>query len=139
MGCTIKDVDSRPALYALPLGPGQHSTEIRTSAPDVRYRLKATYVNQTATEWAVNENGQTYGVANEQGSPDLVAVIATTGKQGYAYPADLNVQPDFKSPEEALAWQEAHQGETFSVPVYDADGKTVIGEFIIGDGTRGDP
>jgi RNA polymerase sigma-70 factor (ECF subfamily) len=138
MGCGADDIDARGG-NTTPLKPGQHSTAIRTSGPEVRYRLKATYVNQSVTEWAVNENGQTFGVANENGSPDLIAVSATNGKPGYAYPADMEVHPDFTSPAEALAWQEAHQGETISVPVYESDGKTVIGEFTIGGGSPGNP
>lgn len=139
MGCSSEDIGSPPALYTTPLKPGQHSTEIRTSDPEVRYRLKATYVKQTATEWAVNENGQTYGVVNDTGSPDLIAVIATNGKSGYAYRADMDVQPAFKTPADALAWQETHQGNSFSLPVYASDGQTIIGEFIIGGGSPGNP
>jgi hypothetical protein len=135
MGCGADDIESWPALYTMPLQPGQHSTEIRTSAPDVRYRLKATYVNQTPTEWAVNENGDTYGVENEQGAPDLMSVFATNGKVGYAYTEELNEangsSVEFTSPAEALAWQDARRGKSFSVPVYESDGETVIGEFVI--------
>jgi hypothetical protein len=135
MGCGADDIDSWPALYTMPLKPGQHSIEIRTSAPKVRYRLTATYVNQTPTEWAVNENGDTYGVENEQGAPDLVSVFATNGKVGYAYTEELNEangsSAEFTSPAEALAWQDARRGKSFSVPVYESDGETVIGEFVI--------
>jgi hypothetical protein len=34
--------------------------------------------------------------------------------------------------QEAPDWQEARRGKSFSVPVYDVDGKTVVGEFVIG-------
>ncbi|TDK24098.1 peptidase M56 family protein [Arthrobacter crusticola] len=135
MGCGADHIESWPALYTMPLKPGQHSTEIRTSAPEVRFRLKATYVNQTPTKWAVNENGDTYGVENEQGAPDLMSVFATKGKVGYAYTEELNkangTSAEFTSPAEALAWQDARRGKSFSVPVYESDGETVIGEFVI--------
>jgi hypothetical protein len=31
-----------------------------------------------------------------------------------------------------LSWQEANQGKKRVIPLYEADGKTTIGEFIIG-------
>jgi hypothetical protein len=57
--------------FTIALKPGKHSTEIRTSAPEVRYRLRATYVNRTPTESAVNENGDTYGAPSDRGEPDM--------------------------------------------------------------------
>jgi hypothetical protein len=38
----------------------------------------------------------------------------------------------FTSPADALAWQETRKGKTYSVPVYESDGTTTIGEFVIG-------
>jgi hypothetical protein len=37
----------------------------------------------------------------------------------------------FKSPEEALAWQEVRLGKDFAIPVYDVSGMAVVGEFVI--------
>lgn len=62
-------------------------------------------------------------------TPGLIAVIATNGTRGYVYRTELEdadgtaAMKTFKSPEEALAWQEARRGKTFSVPVYDSTGK----------------
>jgi hypothetical protein len=67
----------------------------------------------------------------------MVAVIATNGTKGYVYRTQLEDADGtapiktFKSPEEALAWQEARLGKDFVVPVYDVTGKTVVGEFVI--------
>ncbi len=136
MGCGADDIDARGG-NTIALKPGQHSTEIRTSDPEVRYRLKATYVNQTPTEWAVNENGDTYGAVNDKGEPDLLAVIATNGKPGYAYAEELDeasgvtAAEKFTSTEDARIWQESRYGKSFPVPVYESDGETVIGEFVI--------
>ncbi len=64
--------------------------------------------------------------------------MATNGEEGYVYRQDLEdadgttAMKSFKSPEDALAWQEAHAGEVVSIPVYEADGKTNIGEFEVG-------
>jgi hypothetical protein len=136
--CTTVDVGTPQAWTGttFPLAPGQESVTIRTG-PETRWQLTAKYVNQETTDWGQNARGDTYGVGNANGMPDLIAVIATNGRSGYAYRTDLEeangtaASKTFKSPEEALAWQEARRGETFSVPVYEANGETIIGEFVI--------
>lgn len=124
------------AMTSLPLEPGKQTTEIRTDDGDVQYRAKVTYVNHTLTDWAVNENGETYGgIKNDGSQPDLQAVFATNGRMGYVYTTELDEaggSRNFTSPEEALAWQESMKGKTATVPVYEFDGITVIGEFVAG-------
>ena len=63
--------------------------------------------------------------------PDLVAAVATNGREGYVYAKDLE-SPTPSSPVEAARWQEEHTGDVDSIPVYLADGETVIGEFRLG-------
>ena len=87
-----------------------------TADPGTEWTVTAQYGASSATEWAVNANGQTYGVPNSNGMPDLSAALATNGQQGYI----LN---------EELA---AFEGEGF-INVYNSDGTTVIGQFPIGD------
>jgi hypothetical protein len=88
-------------------------------------------------KYPVNEEGLTYGSLLDSNSPenepDLILVVATNGKEGYAKKSDLDVAhgPVFKSPAEALAWQEANADVDTVVPVYEKDGKTVIGEFVV--------
>jgi hypothetical protein len=137
--CDGAGIGTRSAVsgYTIPLTTGQHTITITTDSA-ARWTLTATYVNQTITDWATNEQGQSYGVENSKGSPDLVAVIATNGKTGYAFRTDLddadgtNAAETFKSPEDAIAWQKARQGMTFRVPVYESDGTTLVGEFVVG-------
>ncbi|WP_073077589.1 hypothetical protein [Sporobacter termitidis] len=85
--------------------------------------------------YQVNSNGQTYGSALTADfvgkEPDLVAVVCADGTKGYAYAKDLK-GPDFKSPEEALAYEKNNPSVT--VPVYEADGKTVVGQFVLAYG-----
>ncbi|GAB12888.1 peptidase M56 family protein [Arthrobacter globiformis NBRC 12137] len=125
--------------YTLPLTPGLNSVTIKADSGS-RWRLSAKYVNSETTDWAVNADGNSYGAENEKGTPDLTAVIATNGVPGYVYTSELEdatgtaAIKTFKTREEALAWQEARRGKTFSVPVYDSTGKTVVGEFVISDG-----
>lgn len=122
--------------YTIPLTPGEENITITTS-PDASWKLTAQYVNTEITDWAVNGEGDTYGAQNETGSPDMIAVIATNGTTGYVYRTELEdadgtaAIKTFKSPAEALAWQEARKGKNTSIPVYDSTGKTVVGEFII--------
>jgi hypothetical protein len=122
--------------YTIPLTPGEESITITTS-PEASWKLSAQYVNTKITDWAVNPDGDAYGGQNENGSPDMVAVMATNGTSGYVYRAQLEdadgtaAIKTFKSPAEALAWQEARLGKDFAIPVYDVTGKTVVGEFVI--------
>jgi len=135
MSCATGDLTDRfgTSSYTMALAAGQHTTSIRTS-DDARWTLTVTYVDRETTGWATNDSGQTYGVANDHGTPDLVAVIATDGTPGYALAADLAAAegPTFTSPADALAWQNTHHGDAASVPVYKSDGKTVVGEFRVG-------
>ena len=127
--CTDADAGLSVSNYTVTLSPGQHSVTIETSA-EARWSVVAAYVNRQVSPWAVNAHGETYGVENEQGTPDLVAVVATNGHGGYAYARDLESvhsrQP--ASPEEATRWQ----GSFVAVPVYESDGRTVVGEFQAG-------
>jgi len=86
------------------------------------------------TDWATNAKGDTYGIIKNDGSrPDLMYIAATNGLMGYAYMADLEgFQPT--SPEDALEWQREHGDESRTVPVYESDGETVIGEHVISPG-----
>jgi hypothetical protein len=137
--CSAADAGTRGGWsgYLVKLAPGQHSVTFTTD-PGNRWQVTAKYVNWEVTDWAVNADGNTYGMENENGSPDMIAVMATNGKRGYAYRTEMEeadgtaAMKTFKSPQDAVGWQEARRGKSFSVAVYDADGKTVIGEFVIG-------
>lgn len=88
-------------------------------------------------EYAKNARGFTYGSASQatapETEPDLISAAATNGKVGYVYKKSLDAASGtgFSSPEEALAWQAAHDGVTQTVGVYAVDGITVIGTFSI--------
>ncbi|MGM7775686.1 peptidase M56 family protein [Arthrobacter sp. KNU-44] len=136
--CAAPDVGTSASWsgYTIKLLPGQRSVTIKTD-PANSWRLTAKYIKREATGWGVNLGGNTFGAENQNGSPDLVAVMASNGQSGYAYKTDLDeadgtaAMKTFKSPEDALAWQEARRGKSFPVPVYESDGKTIIGEFVI--------
>ena len=100
------------------LADGATSFEVTTD-PGMSWTVTARYVHTETTDWGVNANGQTYGDANERGMPDLQAVMASNCEIGYAYMDDfMPHDPDELS---------------YSIPVYESDGETVIGEFWFGD------
>ena len=94
-----------------------------------------------------NQNGQTYGTMDGIGPesptmPDLIAVLGIKGKVGYVYVKDMDLEQP-KTPDEAIEYNKRietmakeaiESGEEFlwTIPVYDADGKTVIDSFGIG-------
>lgn len=82
--------------------------------------------------WPVNENGQTYGPdiynAPPGAHPDLMAAIGIDDTSGYVLYSDLE-GPLPRTPEEAV---KMNDDPPRYIPLYDKDGKTVIGTFIVG-------
>jgi hypothetical protein len=66
-------------------------------------------------------------VANDNGTPDLIAAIATNGKTGYVYARDL------EQPAPTTLQSGTPPGQTRTIPVYTSDGETEIGQFLIGN------
>lgn len=92
--------------------------------------------------FATNQNGLTYGSASDVATsdlePDLIAVVTTDGRDGYVYKEDLDEAsaPAF-SQDEALAKMRkkdslSPEDAMISIPAYDVDGTTIIGEFLVG-------
>ena len=97
----------------------------------------------------VNKNGQTYGsdmkIEDPKAAPDLISILASNGKEGYAYKEDLYALEYYITEEKALENSKI-QIEIFkkaakknpdvmivpwhSIPVYESDGKTIIGEYV---------
>ena len=76
-----------------------------------------------------NEAGQTYGMGGViYGDPELLLAIGEDDVQGYVKNTDL-IGDLPESPEEAL---ELNKIKSFRIPMYLQDGKTVIGEFVVG-------
>lgn len=79
-----------------------------------------------------NKDGQTYGSAlyaiSPETEPDLIVVKNADGIVGYVYQNAL-YEPDPKNPEEALAMQKLNEGKSRKIPMYESDGKTVLGSF----------
>lgn len=97
------------------------------------------YVNHIETAWGVNEAGETFGNHKEgAGEADLMSATATNGERGYIRKTELHfvdgttAMEGFTSLGDAGRWQEATAGKSYSIPVYESDGVTVIGEFAVG-------
>jgi hypothetical protein len=140
MGCAKSDLASRPfgcqTMAVEPLVAGQHSITIAASA-NVTWRLQAVYVKEVVTPWKTNALGETYGVPNGHGFPDLVAVSFDQGKKsGYAKWADLNC--DWNGPGSSPPAQGSDAAATnLAIPVYKSNGTTRIGTFVIGEQSPG--
>lgn len=85
-----------------------------------------------------NENGETYGTYIDKGNdeyeePDLMEVVGLNDIEGYVRKVDLYDEANQpNNPEEALAYMEKREKEgPRIIPVYEKDGKTVIGEYRI--------
>ena len=137
---TASDITSSANLttsYDFPLDATVSTLYLTPSALD--WVVTIQYVTQVPTDFGVNAHGQSYGVTGDpRGEPDLVAVGATNGRQGYVYRTELDAAngttaaEGFKTPEDAVKWQEAHSGDVRRLPVYESDGETQIGEFHVG-------
>ena len=103
------------------------------ASPQARWTITLTYVHTERTPLAVNARGETYGVWGDGPEPDLIAAMATNGREGYVRRTELDAAAGANpsTPAQALAWQSAHAGETTYIPVYESDGESVIGEFRV--------
>lgn len=110
-----------------PLPPGVHENGVVVPP-----------VQQDKPDYPTNAAGQTYGPGEsgvfDYNWPDLVRVLSEEGKEGYVYREQL-VAPMPTSPEDAALISEAFEGER-TLEVYEADGVTVIGTFIMNRGAR---
>lgn len=83
----------------------------------------------------INENGDVYGseiFLDAIGvKADLISAIGENGVEGYVKATDLN-GPDPKTPAEAVQ-QQVRVNRT--IPLYESDGETVIGSFVIQNNT----
>ncbi|YCH06799.1 hypothetical protein ACTAQJ_17095 [Arthrobacter sp. alpha11c] len=117
------------------------ATSQPTTTPQVAPQAPAVVLSDAPIE--KNAAGQTYGLPTEVDGvsvePDLIRAYATNDRIGYVNNNEQKVATGdpslFKSPEEALHWQANRPKGPVSIPVYDLDGVTVIGEFVFSEGT----
>lgn len=110
---------------------------ITSSSADDNGKISKT-IDTIRGYFKTNDDGETYGTYIDKGDgeyeePDLMAVIGVNDVEGYVKKVDLydeESQPN--NPEEAIAYMEEREKEgPRLIPVYEKDGKTVIGEYRI--------
>ena len=110
---------------------------ITSSSADDNGKISKT-IDTIRGYFKTNDGGETYGTYIDKGDgeyeePDLMAVIGVNDVEGYVKKVDLydeENQPN--NPEEAIAYMEKREKEgPRLIPVYEKDGKTVIGEYRI--------
>lgn len=87
-----------------------------------------------ANGYPVNEQGQTYGPdirenTNIEEAPDLILVCNEFGEEGFVRAEDLNYDP-VETLQDVITYQETRAIKR-SIPLYAADGETVIGSFTV--------
>ena len=132
ISCASSDVGTRGATgaWTVPISAGTAPVITISTSDGARWHLSATYSTVTTTGWSVNAHGQTYGVQNQHGVPDLIAAIATNGRAGYVYSAELqHAEGTPTTPAQAIA---GNNRRPSTITVYQSDGHTPIGTFIVG-------
>lgn len=87
------------------------------ASPGTEWTATLQYASTVTSAWGVNAKGQTYGVENDSGHPDLVPATADDGTRGWALWDE---------------WAAAEQSGT--VDVYASDGTTVVGHARVSIG-----
>jgi len=93
---------------------------------------------ETSVKYEINASGQTYnpeGSVDPNMDPDLIRVEATNGRVGYVESALMHHPPGLSVPvtEGEVEAYMSHPlvMDGWSLPVYEADGVTQVGEFHI--------
>jgi hypothetical protein len=139
---------------SIPLTLSQQSVVLFELEPGTRLTITAAYSKKILTDLGINAAGETYGTGvgdpdssrvyemGENPGPDLIAAHATNCKTGYIRWEEENEATggNISSMEEAAEWMGGEVHEDHYIPVYEADGKTIIGEFLIAGQPRpGEP
>lgn len=114
----------------IPLDPEQDSLVIK-APEETRYRITTRYAISDVTDWKMNANGQTYGLKNRNGTPDLVPVTTSKDEAGWAYADDIEEVGGFQTgpPKNAKSTPGPTLKKDTTVPVYKSDGSTLIGKL----------
>lgn len=94
--------------------PGSTTITI-TADPGTKWKAAAEYASSSTSAWGVNSNGQTFGLCNQNGCPDLMAAQVINGEEAYVNTKEFG----------------AFEGSGY-IKVYKSDGMTVVGRFAIG-------
>ena len=134
ISCDSADVGTpgATASWTMPISATPAPVITISASDGARWQLSATYSSVTTTGWGVNARGQTYGVQNQHGVPDLVAAIATNGRTGYVYSDELQRAEQSGNPTSPPQAISGNHVVASKLTVYESDGRTPVGEFIVG-------
>jgi hypothetical protein len=97
------------------------------------WKLDYRFVDRQYIPWKVNANGETYGVPNENGIPDLEAVTDFEGHIAYIRSSEqrdlIADLPDNATQAEVDQYNREHADDVISIPAYESDGVTVVGTW----------
>jgi hypothetical protein len=129
VSCSEEDEGRSVASGLMPMEALTDSAIVVATEAEARWRLTAWFVSTDRVPLAVNERGETYGIDSDQASPDLIQAVATNGETGYVRRTELDQSggPVPTSPAEAAIYSP----EDSIISVYERDGTTVIGEFLV--------
>lgn len=120
-GYTKFNYNRTPNIWAPDAKSGNANTDEALSA----------FADFLKMEYKINENGQTYGselfAPSRDYVPELILAIGDDGTEGYIKKEELYNVID-------LSYEEVMAGVTVQdtfIPLYQSDGKTIIGNFII--------
>lgn len=127
---------SQTRTGAVPLTLSQQSVLSIVAEPGTEWSIDAAYSKKVVTDFGINASGQTFGTVGGSTTgeePDLIAATAMNCKRGY-----ISRKDEAEAiPMSYSSWEEVDEymaGEVFEdkyIPVYESDGKTIIGEFLI--------
>lgn len=139
--CTADDLlrrDVQPGFVydLIPLTDASDGALIVTAPAESNWTVLAAYATSSSSEWASNRNGESYGVVSATGPPELIAVRNADGATGYIRRTDLERAVGIVVVNSApgstgdITDVSADLARSSSIPLYDSDGTTQIGEFI---------
>jgi hypothetical protein len=134
ISCDSTDGDST-RRGTVDLSLWQQSTLELELEPGTEVRISAAYSEVIQTEWGVNAAGETYGAQKNNREADLAPAWATNGRTGYirlSEAAAATFDPTKSTMEDLQVWLASPESRLDThVPVYEADGKTIIGQYLI--------
>ncbi len=113
-------------------GDGYSKVYTCNATPNMKMK-SASGNDMIPTEIQKNESGEIYGseiFLNLIGiQPDLILAVGTNGETGYVKASDLDMD-EATTPEEAI--EQMNNYVSYIIPLYESDGTTVIGGFLVG-------
>jgi hypothetical protein len=117
----------RTALW----GGTDYTRSTTTESPYARIKSNESNIMDIKSNSSGETYGSSLGILNFEDEPDLIAATGVDSIEGYVKKTDL-YEHSVTSPEEALIFMKSKNAtEVRAIPLYDLEGKKVIGSFEI--------